>query len=426
MANQADGTSPSMRTKLVIPPRASVSGNREGTANELLRLLRRDSPMSRADLVRSSGLTAPTVSAGIAKLMRRNLVVELGHGSSNGGRPPGLLDFNTRYGYVVGVDIGGSFVRVALADLKGSVAGRWNARLKADRNPTLLTRTVAEAVTQLLRQHKIPGKRVLEVVAGAPGITDVTAGRVLSAPNLTGWHDVPFRDMLQRELRIPVTIENDVNLGALGEGWRGAAKGAANFVFLAVGTGVGAGIVLNHALHHGAKWSAGEVGYMLLPGLPDDPPGADELGALESAVGGKSIEENWGGHPDRADRSRKMKATDIFDLAATGDSNARGVMMSVAHYLAMAITNLSLVLDLSTVVLGGGVGEHPALLEAIRRNLEKNEFARPQLVMSSLGGEAQIWGAIWLALRTCEANGFRRRSLEAEIATPAPGVLTGT
>ncbi len=403
-----------------------MSGNREGTANELLRLLRRDSPMSRADLVRSSGLTAPTVSAGIAKLMRRNLVLELGQGSSNGGRPPGLLDFNTRYGYVVGVDIGGSSVRVALADLKGSIVGRWNARLKADRNPTLLTKTVAEAVTQLLRQHKIPAKRILEAVAGAPGITDATAGRVLSAPNLTHWHDVPFRDMLQRELCIPVTIENDVNLGALGEGWRGAAHGAANFVFLAVGTGVGAGIVLNHALHHGAKWSAGEVGYMLLPGLPSDPLGADQLGALESAVGGKSIEENWARHSDGADRTRKMKATEIFDLAAAGDSNARGVMMSVAHYLAMAITNLSLVLDLSTVVLGGGVGEHPALLEAIRRKLEKNEFARPQLVMSSLGGEAQIWGAIWLALRTCEATGFRRRSLASEIAASDAAVLTGT
>ena len=426
MANQADDSSPSMRKGSLRKPRPAVGGNREGTANELLRLLRRDSPLSRADLVRSSGLTAPTVSAGIAKLMRHNLVIELGQGSSNGGRPPGLLEFNSRYGYVIGVDIGGSSVRVALADLKGSVVGRWNARLKADRSPSLLTRTVADAVTHLLSQHRIPAKRVLEVVAGAPGVTDVAAGHVLSAPNLTDWHDVPFRDMLQGELRIPVTVENDVNLGALGEGWRGAAQGTGNFVFLAVGTGVGAGIVLNHALHHGAKWSAGEVGYMLLPGLPSDPLGADQLGALESVVGGKSIEQSWSEESRPADGSRKMKATEIFDFAAAGDSNARGLMMSVAHYLAMAITNLSLVLDLSMVVLGGGVGEHPALLEAIRRKLDSNEFARPRLVMSSLGGEAQICGAIWLALRTCEASGFRRRSLETETAASRTAVLTGT
>jgi glucokinase len=426
MANQADDNSPSPESKLPREPRSSTTGNREGTANELLRLLRRNSPVSRADLVRSSGLTAPTVSAGVAKLMRRNLVIELGQGSSNGGRPPGLLEFNTRHGYVVGIDIGGSSIRVALADLKGSVVGRWNARLKADRSPRAVTETVTDAVTQLLRQYKIPVKRVLELVAGAPGITDVAAGRVLSAPNLTQWHDVPFRYMLQRELRIPVTVENDVNLGALGEGWRGAAQGAGNFVFLAVGTGVGAGIVLNHVLHHGAKWSAGEVGYMLLPGLRSDPLGADELGALESVVGGKSIEESWSDSAHPANRAKKLKATEIFDRAGLGDPNARILMMSVARYLAMAVTNLSLVLDLSTVVLGGGVGEHPALVQAIQCELERNEFARPQLVMSGLGGEAQIWGAIWLALRTCEATGFRRRSLEAEIEASVQPALTGS
>src|SRR3954470_18871883 len=348
MANQADDdSSPSLRSKLPREPRSSASGNREGTASELLRLLRRDSPVSRADLVRSSGLTAPTVSAGVGKLMRRDLVIELGQGSSSGGRPPGLLEFNTRYGYVVGVDIGGSSIRVALADLQGLVVGRWSARLKADRSPRVITETVADAVTQLRRQHKIPLKRVLEVVAGAPGITDVAAGRVLSAPNLTDWHDVPFRQMLERELQIPVTVENDVNLGALGEGWRGAAQGAGNFVFLAVGTGVGAGIVLDQVLHHGAKWSAGEVGYMLLPGLRNDPLRADELGALESVVGGKCIEESWSEYANTADRAKSLKATEIFDRAAKGNLVARDFMMSVADYLSMAVTNLSLILDLS-------------------------------------------------------------------------------
>ena len=97
--------------------RSPMNRNQEGTVNESLRLLRRHSPVLRADWVRSSGLTAPTVLAGIAKLMRRDLVIELGPGSSNGGRPPGLLEFNARHGYVIGVNIGGSSLRLALADL---------------------------------------------------------------------------------------------------------------------------------------------------------------------------------------------------------------------------------------------------------------------------------------------------------------------
>jgi glucokinase len=270
---------------------------------------------------------------------------------------------------------------------------------------------ITAAVLQVTRQHKISIKRVLELVVGAPGITDVIGGRVLSAPNLTDWHDVPFRDLLEKELRIPSTVENDVNLGALGESWRGAARGTANFVFLAIGTGVGAGIVLNHMLHHGANWSAGEVGYLLLPNLSSDPPTKDALGALESEVGGKSIERVWADLAGPSENEKSLRATEVFDSALLGDQKARGLLQHVANQLAMAITNLSLVLDLSLVVLGGGVGGHPALLQAIQRKLERNEIARPQLVLSSLGGEAQIHGAIWLGLQAAQASGFSRRAL---------------
>jgi predicted NBD/HSP70 family sugar kinase len=314
---------------------------------------------------------------------------------------------------------------LALADLNGTVVGRWNTALRGDRSPKTVTEMVGAAVLQLLKQHAVPSRKVLEMCAGAPGITDVTAGRVLSAPNLTDWHDVPFRDLLQQETQIPTTIENDVNLGALGEGWRGSARGTANFVFLAVGTGIGAGIVVNNILHHGATWSAGEVGYMLLPGLRGDALATDDLGALESAVGGKSIERKWTELTHSSGTERPLKATEIFDQATAGDPSARTLLLRVAEQLAAAVTNLSLVLDLSLVVLGGSVGRHPSLLEAMRRRLERNEFARPQLVMSSLGTEASMHGAIWLAMRTSELSGFRRRPMENRLSSSKPLGLAG-
>ena len=243
--------------------------------------------------MRLSGLTAPTVSAAIGSLQRRGLVTAIGNGNSSGGRPPGLLEFNASHGYVVGADIGGSNIRLALADLKGAVIGRWSASLRAERSPKAVIDKVAAGISQLCQQHKVPLKKILQIAAGAPGITDVAAGRVLSAPNLIGWNDVPLRDLLQDKTHIAATVENDVNLGALGESWCGAAQNVANFVFLSIGTGAGAGIVLNGTLHHGATWSAGEVGYMMIPGLPDDPPSTDRPGALESAIGGHSIEQSW-------------------------------------------------------------------------------------------------------------------------------------
>jgi glucokinase len=396
------------------PAAARPERMRAMNVRDLLRLLRSHSPCSRADLVRLSGLTAPTVSAAIASLQRRDLVTTLGPGSSSGGRPPGLLEFNARHGYVVGVDIGGSNVRLALADLNGSIFGRWSSALRADSTPKAVTEIVASGIAHVTQQHKVSAKKIIHIAAGAPGITDAVAGRVLSAPNLDSWQDVPLRDLLQDKTRIAATVENDVNLGALGEGWRGTAQNVANFIFLAIGTGAGAGIVLNGALHHGANWSAGEVGYLLLPELAADPPSTEQPGALELAIGGKGIEQTWAEQVGPADSTYALRATDIFDLAATGDGRARELLHLTADKLAMAITNLSLVLDLSLVVLSGGVGEHRALLQATQRRLERNQFARPQLVASSLGGEAQIYGAIWLALQAAEEQGYRRKTLEAE------------
>jgi glucokinase len=388
------------------------TGVRETNVRDLLRLLRRHSPCSRADLVRFSGLTAPTVSAGISRLQRRGLVTTLGNASSNGGRPPGLLEFNARHGYVVGVDIGASHVRIAMADLNGTVIGRGTSALRAEQSPKAVTDLIAAGVTRICQQQKVPIKKILQAAVGSPGITDVAAGRVLSAPSLTGWQDVPLRDLLQDKMRIATTIENDVNLGALGEAWRGAARNVANFIFLSVGSGVGAGVVVNGILHHGANWSAGEVGYMMLPGLAGGPPVIGEAGPFESFVGGRSIERAWREDSGLTDSAGAPRATDIFDLAATGNKKGREVLQRVAEQLAMAITNLSLVLDLSLVVLGGGVGRHAGLLRAIERKLERNQFARPQVVAGSLNDEAQTCGAIWLALQAAETQDFRSQTLK--------------
>ena len=382
---------------------------RETNIRDLLRLLRLHSPCSRADLARMSGLTAPTVSAGISRLQRHGLVTTLARASSNGGRPPGLLEFNARHGYVVGVDIGGSHLGIVMADLNGTIVGRGTTIFRAERRPKAVTEMIADGIKRISQQQKVPMSKILHIAVGAPGITDVAAGRVLSAYSLTDWHDVPLRDLVEEKTRISTTVDNDVNLSALGEAWCGAARDVANFIFLAIGTGVGAGIVVNRTLHHGANWSAGEVGYMLLPGLTSDPPLIDGAGALESAVGGQRVRQAWIGQTGNEPSVHAPLATDIFDLAATGDSVGREILSRVAEQLAMAITNLSLVLDLSLVVLGGGVGHHPGLLRAIEKRLERNQFAKPQLIVSSLKGEAQIYGAIWLALQAVEAQDYRNQ-----------------
>jgi len=384
---------------------------REVNSRDLLRLLRHHMPCSRADLVRLSGLTAPTVSAAIEALQRRGLVRFTGPGNPKGGRPPRILEFNQQCACVLAADIGGSGVRLALADLGGNIIGTLNRLFTYRGTPDEVVALCAEGVQSLLEENGVSRQKVLQFVAGAPGITDVRNGTVRSAPNLRGWHDIPLAEQLERQTGLPTAIENDVNLGAVGEGRCGVATAVQNFVFVAIGSGVGAGIVIDGDLFHGANWSAGEVGYMQVPGLAGEPLSLNRLGALETSIGGKGIRNAWLACTGGSRGTQHQRPTEIFDLAIRGDRCAVRVLETTSQHLATAIANISLVLDTQLVVLGGGIGGHPALVEATRKALARNDFARPEVVAGGLGSNAQLHGAIWLAIQIAEHRGFYRQSV---------------
>jgi len=391
-----------MPTQAARPAQLRVSNNRL-----LLRLLRMNSPCSKADLVRMSGLTAPTVSMVVANLIANGLVKQLGEGTSSGGRPPSMLRFNAQYGYVAGVDIGGTRIRMMLADLNGKPMAEWNTHMEEQqKTPCGVVGLVHLGLDHMVAQSGLPG-RVLHLTAGAPGITDVKRGVVLAAPNLAGWNDVPLRMLLERELSISAEVENDTNLAAVGEHAEGVAGGVDNFVFLAMGTGVGAGIYLRGALHQGATWSAGEVGYLPVTGEPRKRVLMRETGQLERIIGGLGIETRWktllrqDGVP-ASDDLLELRAPQIFDLAERGDKRADEILQSTARILADALSMIALMYNPELVVLGGGVGSHPALCSATSLYLQENDFALPLLRSSSLGTSAQLFGAVSVSLAAAE------------------------
>src|SRR5882757_1313299 len=267
---------------------------RQANARGLLRLLKEHNPCSKADLVRLSGLSAPTVSSAVAYLESLGLVENLGDGESSGGRPPEMLRFNASHGYVAGVDIGGTRLRMILADLNGRVVTQWATQFtEKQRPPKAVCALIHEGLKVMCQEGSTSIRKVLHITAGAPGITNVSSGVVLSAPNLKEWNDVPLRTMLERELGIPALVENDTNLAAVGEHWRGSASGVEDFVFVALGTGVGAGIFIHGRLHHGANWSAGEIGYAGVAGRPRQTLEFHAPGQMERSIGGLGIEAEW-------------------------------------------------------------------------------------------------------------------------------------
>lgn len=330
-----------------------------------------------------------------------------GHGRSAAGQPAGSLRINADYGHVIGVDIGGSNLRIGLADMKGTVLGKWATSTKKTSSPDMVIEQIRTGVNYLQEHASVPPRSLLAVAAGAPGVTDPDAGVVVATSYLKGWKHVPLRDALEATFNIPAAVENDARLAALGENWTGAARGIDGFVFLAIGTGIAAGIFANGKLIHGTNWTAGEVGYMHVPGTPEEAASPGAPGSLESIIGGEGIRQQWlrscNGMGDP--RARALTATEIFDRACTGDLLANRILNRSAQVLAFAVYNISLVLNCALFVLGGKVGMSAPLHDATRRVLEQyNEPARPKLIISSLGEDAQLMGAIRLALNTAESR----------------------
>lgn len=304
---------------------------------------------------------------------------------------------------VAGVDIGGSNLRVALADLHGNVLGRWNTSTKGTSSPEVVIAQIEQGIDRVLWQSSSSRRSLLSVAVGAPGATDPKAGVVLATSYLKGWKDVPLRQLLESTLGVAAAVENDVRMAALGEHWRGAARGVDDFVFLAIGTGIAAGVFANGRLIHGAHGTAGEVGYMHVPRATEEPARPGEPGSLESAIAGDGIRRQWSSACIDNASPQNFTATEIFNRASNGDPLAKSVLDQSAQLLAYAVYNISLVLNSALFILGGGIGVSIPLCDATKRILEHyNVPSRPKIVISSLGTDAQLIGAIRLALTTAK------------------------
>jgi glucokinase len=312
----------------------------------------------------------------------------------------------TEPGYVAGVDLGGTNLRLALADMSGTILTRWSSSTVGLDGPEAVIQLVSRGARTMLNEVAAPPDALRSIAIGVPGITDVDNGIVIGTSYLMGWRDVPLRALVEKELSVPVFVDNDVNMAAMGEQGSGNAKGAKDFVFLAIGTGIGAGIVLNGKLHRGSSWAAGEIGYMLVPGAAEIPAKSDEPGALESMIGGEGIKNQWR-KPRSGEQTAlpaEFNATEIFDRAVDGNPHAQALLRQSAIMLAQAVYNISLVLNCPLFVLGGTVGMHSALCDAAQKMLDQWTVpGSPRLVRSALGTDAQMLGCVRAALETAHA-----------------------
>ena len=380
---------------------------RHTNALAILRLLRETTYCSRADLVRASGLSAPTVTNVVNDLLSVDIVRTLGEGESNGGRPPDLIRFNAELGCLLAIEISSNHLSFLLADLSGVELTRARVSIKeSTTTPKAICKLIGKHSRSLLRKQKRSNSQLLALVVGVPAITDVENGVVVSISTLDQWRDVPLRELLENVVECQVIVENDTNLAALGEYSKGAARQIESFIAINIGTNVSAGIVLDGKIHHGAQWSAGEIAYLRLPGVSRKHPSLHEFGELERVLTNAGISHSWRESLARPNRQcgsdDLLQAGDVadavLDMANKGDARALKIILPRAIMISDLVINISLVLNPALTVLGGTVGSHPFLLTLVERELEKCEFAAPRIACATLGDMAGLWGAIAIAL----------------------------
>jgi glucokinase len=367
---------------------------------------RRD-PFTRAEIVKATGLSVPTVGSLTTDLVRSGVVRDLGTGPSSGGRRPAFMEFNARHGFVAGIDIGPTVTRLALADLRGEVVGTRVVATPMEDGPAAMLTRLASDVRTLMRETRVPAARLLAVAAGAPGAVDPHRGMVIAlAPNLPGWSQVPMAATLRKALGAPVVVENDVNLAILGEQWRGAARGHETCAFVTVGTGIGAGIIVKGELHHGHHYLAGEIALMCMgPQYVETDFGS--RGCFETLAGLKAIAAQWSEHA-QINGDGWVRA--LFDAAKSGDPEAQRIISEAARLIGIAAANLEVVLDPSLIILGGAlIRQAPELLEEVRRIVARIVPTAAEIVAPALAEEAPMWGCVLMA--TNEARERLRREL---------------
>jgi predicted NBD/HSP70 family sugar kinase len=396
---------------------------RELNEQAVLETIFREGPVTRPELADRTGLSRPAVSAAVRRLEHAGLVGAAGARDARRGRRPMAYVVSDRAGFVVGVDIGGANIRAGAANIFGELI--CDEREETDKgSPRRTTAQITSMVAKVVARAVADHDRLLTIGISTPGVVDQDSTRVTSlAYNLSADGDFDALSLIGERFGVPVLVENNVNLAAVGERWGGVARGVSTFAFIAVGAGVGMGIVIDDQLVRGAHGAAGEIAYM--------PSGNDPFderhrmhGGLEDEIGAEGILTAFralaNGRQTTGGGGGPQNAHDVFELAGGGHEQARAVVEQVGRRIGMTIATVCAVVDPELVVLGGGIGSNAALLTPVRTAVAGLLPVPTRVEVSRLGDKAALYGAIAIALRRARGQvfspGLRRKAQTLTVA----------
>ena len=377
-----------------LTPTITATEMRGINRSAVLDLIRREGPIPRTAIAKSLQVSLMTVIRIVEELTAEDLVRLTGQKEWSGGRKRPLLEFNAEGHLVIGVDMNETRLYGVVADLAGNILNEIS--LPQDPPGNIRYEPLVAIIDHLLQYAQTTGKHIRGIGVGAPGITYYEDGQVQWAPTLE-WRNFPVKEKLNERFHLPVILDNDVNLSALGEMWFGVGQNCTNLVLMIVGRGIGAGVIIDGAVYRGSHLTAGEIGF-LLPDRTHLGIRREGIGALESLASGASIaararEVLQASLPP--EKLAALSAEDVFNAFRHGEEWSRPIIADTVDYLAQTVAALTVCYDPEMIILSGGVAKSADLLiEPIRQRIEGVIPIRPQLVASNLGQQAAVLGTI--------------------------------
>ena len=365
--------------------------------------------ISRAELARQMYLTRSAISTIIDDLKTIGLVYETENGPTSRGRRPILLEINPGYGFIVGIDMGATHLGIVVTDYSAHVLEEVEFSFSVDKGPRVCLPQIDAHLKDLLHKLNLDIQHISAVGMGVPGPVVADAGAVSAPPIMPGWDGYPIRSQLEGLWKVPISIGNDAEFGALGEWAYGAGRGENNLAYIKVGSGVGAGLLLGGHIYRGTTGCAGEIGHVT---IQENGPlcTCGNHGCLEAVAGGRAIARNAKYAIEAGRRTQlstidpeKMLARDVADAARMGDLVAQKIVTDAGAYIGIAVASLVNLFNPSMVVIGGGVSQMGDLLlepirKAVRERSLRSAAQAVRITSAVLGRRSSSMGAVVQAI----------------------------
>ncbi|XJZ26754.1 ROK family transcriptional regulator [Bacillota bacterium Lsc_1132] len=377
----------------------------------ILNIIREKGPISRAEIAKQTGLTPPTVSNLVKELLQAEIVIEQRLGESSGGRKPTLLTLNSEMFHIIGLDIGSHDIKLILTTITGKVLKKAVAPIPSEITNEKLLSFMIESIRSLTETDEIDENKIIGIGVGMHGIVDVEKGLSVLAPNLN-LKNIPIKEVLEKEFKMIVKVENDARAMGLGELWFGHGAGVNSFVCMNIGRGIGAGIIMNGKLYHGSHFISGEIGHMVID-LNGPQCTCGNYGCLQTFASGPSIVENVKkelqlGHSSLLEELagndfEKITGEMVYEAALQNDPLAVNALNQAGRYLGVGMTNLIHTINPERIILGGGVlNAKDFIFESILKTIQQRALTdaakQTEIIVSKFGEDATAMGAVALIL----------------------------